>query len=179
MRAAPRCSPSFFISASMKIDLHKVNNSRDKLLNPLLLRLYLLRSLPAAWFVGIRLRCLTSDASVVVLHYSWWNRNPFRSIYFTALLAAGEFASGVIAAILLQGYRQKISMLVSHVEAEFVKKATGICTFTCTDGQALLRCIQAAVDSGAAQKLVCTTEARNEKDELVAVIKVIWSFKLK
>lgn len=163
----------------MEFDHLKYEIARRRLLNPLLLKLYLLKSLPAAWFVGLKLKSLSEQEAVVALRYSWWSSNPFGSIYFAALLAAGEFSSGIIAAALLRGYKQRISMLVSGVEADFRKKAKGICTFTCTDGVALQSCIQKAVESGLAQSITCTTTAKNELGEIVAEIRISWTFKVK
>ena len=161
----------------MEFDQLKFEKARKALLNPLLLRIYLFKNLPAAWFVGLRLIDLNFTGAIVQLRFSWWSSNPFGSIYFAALLAAGEFASGIIAASYLKGYKQRISMLVSHVEADFTKKAIGICTFTCCEAEAIQQCIQKAVETGLAQSIHCSTIAKNESGEQVAEIRVFWRFK--
>ncbi|MFZ4544082.1 MAG: DUF4442 domain-containing protein [Saprospiraceae bacterium] len=163
----------------MNFDQNKANQAISKLTNPFLLKLYLFNNLPAAWFVGIGLKSLSLEQAEVRLPYSWWSKNPFQSIYFTALLAAGEFSSGVIAAAILKGFKGKISMLVSHVEADFIKKAKGVCIFTSSDGIAILNCIQTAVRTGEAQTIIAKSIATNKSGEVVAEVRVTWTFKLK
>src|SRR5690606_10376148 len=87
------------------------------------MRLFLLWKLPAAWFMGISVRACDGGQAVVKLPYGWRSQNPFRSIYFAAQCAAGELSTGVLALTHLQG-KPPVSMLVTRVEAEFLKKAS-------------------------------------------------------
>jgi hypothetical protein len=56
---------------------------------PPLMRYFLFRRLPAAWFLGLRVQSCDGAQAVVRLNYGWRSRNPFRSIYFAAQCAAG------------------------------------------------------------------------------------------
>ncbi|MGH1335402.1 MAG: DUF4442 domain-containing protein [Aureispira sp.] len=123
-----------------------------RITNPVLQRLYFLGKLPAAWFMGARVRAMTPEYVKVTLPYGWRSKNPFRSTYFAAQAAAAELSTGILMAGHLQG-RGKISMLITHMEADFLKKATGTTTFTCNQGAEITAAIQATLATGEAQSL--------------------------
>ena len=50
--------------------------------NPWKLSFWLFYKLPAAWFMGVRVKQLTTQQSIVRLPYAWRSQNPFKSIYF-------------------------------------------------------------------------------------------------
>lgn len=149
------------------------------LTNPWKLSLYLFTKLPAAWFVGIRLRSLTPDEAKVSIKYGWRSQNPFKSIYFAAQCAAAEFSTGALAAMGVQG-RGKISMLVAGMEAEFVKKAVSETTFTCRDGAKILEAIQRAIDTKEGQTVIGETiGTQGVNGEIVSRFRFTWTFKAK
>jgi hypothetical protein len=94
---------------------------RQQVLNPLKLRLFLLRKLPMAWLAGLRLTTLTPEAATVTIRYKYLTQNPFRSIYFAALAMAAELASGIQAMLHTQG-GGLVSMLVVGLQAEFSRR---------------------------------------------------------
>lgn len=141
-------------------------------------RLFLLWKLPAAWFVGIRVRSVNLKECVAILPFSWFSQNPFRSTYFAAQCAAGELSTGLPALAYLQG-KPPVSMLVTRIEAEFYKKADQTLAFTFTDGDAMAAVIEEALSSGEAKIFRANSVARLPNGEVAASVWVEWSFKRK
>lgn len=150
-----------------------------KLNNRLLFRLFLLRSLPAAFFSGIKMGRVSTDSSEIIIQFSWFSKNPFRSIYFACLSMAAEMSSGILALVHITGKYPRISMLVLGLEASFHKKAVGKIRFTCIDGNIIEQAVLDAIRTG--QGTVCDTISRgvDEHGRTVAEFKIRWSFKQK
>ena len=53
--------------------------------NPLKLRLYLLKNVPAAFFSGVKIVEASPAMCTTSIPYKWLTRNPFRSTYFASL----------------------------------------------------------------------------------------------
>jgi hypothetical protein len=140
--------------------------------------LYLLYKLPAAWFMGVRVKQMTPERSHITLPYGWRSQNPFQSIYFAAQCAAGEFSTGVLAMLALEG-RPRVSMLVAHIEAEFMKKATSKTIFTCEQGREVFDTVEKALQTGEPQTITMVSRGVQETGELVSIVKITWSFKAK
>jgi acyl-coenzyme A thioesterase PaaI-like protein len=145
---------------------------------PWKMRLFFIRNLPSCWFWGVRVESITPQRAEVSIPFSWRTQNPFRSIYFAALAGAAELSTGLIASIALRG-RRKMSMLITQVEANYVKKADTKIVFTCDEGQALLDTVQKALETQEAQTIKVTSVGRNTEGVEVAKITFTWSFKVK
>ena len=157
----------------------KVEALLKKFRNNWLLKLFFLSKLPAAWFMGFRLKSISLEKAEVILPYNWFSKNPYRSIYFAAQCAAGEFSTGIIATAIMEGFEEKISILVTHIEAEFVKKATNLTTFTCTDSAKFIATIEKAAETGEGQTIRAESVGTNEAGEIVSKIWITWSFKVR
>lgn len=151
---------------------------RARVLRPLNLRLFLLRQLPMAWLAGLRLTQLTPAAATVTIRYKFLTQNPFRSIYFACLGMAAELASGIQAMMHVRS-GSPVSMLVTHLEADFTKKATGRIAFTCADGPRIGQAIAESRATGEGRTVVATSTGLDEAGDLVAVFRVTWSFRAK
>ncbi|MEY2586200.1 MAG: hypothetical protein RLY11_49 [Bacteroidota bacterium] len=140
-------------------------------------RFFLLKSLPAAFFSGLRVQSLSTSSAVVRIRYSWFSKNPFRSIYFAVLGMAAEMSTGILALVHTQHRRPRISMLVLSMQASFHKKAVGKIRFECHDGDKILQAIEEAVSSK--NGITCTTLSKgyDEEDRCVAEFTIIWTFK--
>lgn len=151
----------------------------NKLNNRWLFRLFLLRSLPAAFFSGVKMGKVSTDSSEIIIRFSWFSQNPFRSIYFACLSMAAEMSSGILALVHTSGKHPKISMLVLGVEASFMKKAVGAIRFQCADGRIIEQAVLDAIRTG--QGTVCDTISTgvDEQGRTVAEFKIRWSFKQK
>jgi hypothetical protein len=147
--------------------------------NPISFTFFLLQKLPAAFFVGLKVHELTTTICVIKVRYSWFSKNPFKSMYFAAQAMAAEMSTGLLAFGQLYKRSPKVSMLVIRMEVNYMKKGTGMLYFTCEDGQAIQHCIQNAIETKQGQTLVCKSTGKNEEGEVIAEFFFTWSFKSK
>jgi hypothetical protein len=158
-------------------------SSADKFLelvrHPIKFRLFLLSKLPSAFFSGVRVRYADEEKCVVTVPYKWFSTNPFRSTYFACHSMAAEMSTGVLA--MAQTYKKvpAISMLVLKVEGSFYKKATGLTTFVCEDGNMVKKMIREAAASGKSTTAILRSVGTNDDKEVVAEFAITWSFKVK
>ncbi len=151
----------------------------DLVRHPLKFRWFLLTKLPSAFFSGVRVKYADNEKCVVTVPYKWFSTNPFRSTYFACLSMAAEMSTGVLA--MAHTYKQDpaISMLVLKVEGSFMKKATGITTFTCDDGKLVTQLVRDAMASGKATTATMRSAGINKEGETVAEFAITWTFKVK
>ena len=151
---------------------------RRQVLNPLKLRLFMMRKLPMAWLAGLRLTQLTPEAATVTIRYKFLTQNPFRSLYFACLAMAAEFASGIQGMMQVQA-GGPVSMLVTGIQGDFTKKAVGLIAFTCPDGPLIAQAVAESRATGEGRTVVCTSTGVDEAGDVVAVFKLTWSFRAK
>ncbi|MHA8060350.1 PaaI family thioesterase [Aquirufa beregesia] len=147
--------------------------------NPILFKFFILQRLSAAFWAGLNIQHFDDKTCVVRVKKSWFNQNPFNSMYFAVEAMAAEMSCGMLAFSQVYERIPAISMLIEKMEASFIKKASGIILFTCEDGEAIQHTIQAAIQRGEGTKLVCKSTARNEEGMIVAEFLLTWSFKVK
>ncbi|MFC6222852.1 PaaI family thioesterase [Hymenobacter artigasi] len=151
---------------------------RRQVLNPLKLRLFMMRKLPMAWLAGLRLTQLTPETATVTIRYKFLTQNPFRSLYFACLAMAAEFASGIQGMMQVQA-GGPVSMLVTAIQGDFTKKAVGLIAFTCPDGPLIALAVAESRATGEGRTVVCTSTGVDEAGDVVAVFKLTWSFRAK
>jgi Domain of unknown function (DUF4442) len=147
--------------------------------SPVKFKLYLLTKLPAAFFAGLRIKEADIDHCIVIVPYRWSTRNPFRSIYFACLGMAAEMSTGILAMAHIYKSDPRVSMLVTGMEAQFTKKATGRIRFTCNDGPTIREAVGKAKATGEGQTIKVHSVGANEANEIVAEFFITWSFKVK
>ena len=147
--------------------------------HPIKFRLYLFTRLPSAAFAGLRVTHLDEGNCSVTVPYKWFTRNPFRSTYFACLAMAAEMSTGALAMLHVFGRKPPISMLVTNLEAAYFKKATGLTTFTCTDGPLIRTTIAEAIGTGEGRTIRVRSAGANANGDLVAEFYITWSFKVK
>lgn len=140
-------------------------------------RLYLMKSLPAAFFSGLRVQTLSTSSAVITIRYSWFSKNPFKSIYFACLGMAAEMSTGILALAHTQHRRPRISMLVLNMHASFHKKAVGRIRFECHDGDKIFNAIEKAVSTKEGITCETTSKGYDEQDRCVAEFTITWTFK--
>jgi hypothetical protein len=145
--------------------------------NPLLFRLFLLKQLPLGFFVGLRVKILSPDRCEVTVPYKWLNKNPFNSTYFAVLSMAAEMSSGMMSMMGTYKSTPSVAVLVTGIEAEFVKKATGLTTFTCEEGAKIRETIEKAIITGEGQTCTTVSTGISEQGIVEARFRVTWSFK--
>ena len=151
----------------------------QRIKHPLRFKLYLFFNLPAALFAGLKLHSLSTTECRVAVPFKWFTKNPFRSTYFACLAMAAEMSTGVLAMSNIYKKTPAVSMLITGMEASFIKKAVGPVVFTCAEGEAISNAVQEATLSGLPKQIRVPTVGCNKKNEIVAEFWFTWSFKLK
>ncbi len=146
---------------------------------PILFKFFILKNLSAAFWSGLNIHQFDQNSCVVRTKLSWFNQNPFRSMYFAVEAMAAEMSSGMLAYAQVHKRQPAVSMLVEKVEAQFVKKATGTIYFTCEDGAAMEAAVDETVRTGEGVKLVSKSIGKNQDGVTVAEFTFTWSFKAK
>lgn len=152
---------------------------QNALNNPWKMRYYFFSKLPTLTWWGVKVKSLTREQGQTSIPYGWRTQNPFQSTYFAAQAGASELSTGMLGMLATAG-KGKISMLITGMEAEFVKKATGTVIFTCQDGAEIEATVQRAIQTGEGQTFRATSIGVQE-DTGVVVSKMYftWSFKAK
>lgn len=147
--------------------------------HPVKFRMFLFKKLPSAYFSGVRVRYIDEERCRVTVPFKWFSQNPFRSTYFACLSMAAEMSTGALAMAHLYGRNPSVSMLVVKVESEYFKKATGTTIFECDDGTLIKQAIEETIRTGEAAVVRAASVGRNEREEMVALFYITWSFKAK
>lgn len=147
--------------------------------HPIKYRLFLLKKLPSAFFSGVRIKYADIHKAEVTVPYKWFSTNPFKSTYFACLSMAAEMSTGILAMAHTFEQNPGISMLVVKLEAGFMKKATGITTFTCEDGILIEQAVREAAASGKSTIASARSVGKNEAGDIIAEFVITWSFKSK
>lgn len=147
--------------------------------SPLKFALFKLSSLPSSFFAGLKVISFDEESCTIAVGYSWFNKNPFRSIYFAVLGMAAEMSTGALCMANLYKRKPSASMLVVKIEGEYYKKATGRIRFTCKQGKEITQLIEQCYTTGEANAIRCETTGINENGEEVARFWITWSFKVK
>ena len=160
----------------------KTDRFIKKFMNPFNQWLFLLMKLPAAWFMGVKVTLLNTEKSVVTIPYGWKSQNPFKSTYFAAQAAAAEMSTGILCSLAIYD-RGKISMLITDMRAEYIKKVNKKASFTCEMGPEVFEMVQRAIDSGEGQTLtmesIGTVPGDDGKAIVVSKFYFTWSVKAK
>ncbi|QOD61884.1 DUF4442 domain-containing protein [Polaribacter haliotis] len=146
---------------------------------PRKVNLFNLVKLPLAYFGGVRVRSITDTEVVVSIKHKWLNQNPFRSMFWAAQGMAAEMPTGILVMKAIDDSKRKVSMLVTHQEADFYKKATGKILFTCKGGNEIRSAIQESIKTGEGQLVVLTSEGKNEDGVVVSKFQFNWSVRVK
>jgi hypothetical protein len=150
--------------------------AKYKVKNKMRFYFFTLFRLPSLWFWGIRVIQIDEKICVIKIGYSWFTKNPFKSIYFSALAGAGELSTGLLVQNKVNetGY---ISMLVVKAESHFLKKAIGNVFFTCDEGDKVNSAFKKLQKSGDNVILELHSKGYNEEGVEVANFLFTWSLK--
>ena len=135
--------------------------------------------LPLGWWSGMRVKSLTDTTAIVKITHKWINQNPFKSMFWAAQGMAAEMSTGVLVMQEIEHSKRKVSMLVTHQESDFFKKATGTILFTCQGGIQIRKAIQESVKTGEGQVITLTSEGVNGDGVVVSKFQFQWSLKVK
>ena len=150
---------------------------RQRMLNPFLMRLFMLGKLPLGLFAGLRVDTLDAERCQTSLPFGWRTTNPFRSMYFAAQAMAAELSTGVLATLAVESAPASVAMLITGLESEFGKKATSRVTFTCEAGPAIFAAVEEAAKSDEPVVVKAETVGRMADGAEVSRFVFTWSFK--
>jgi len=162
-------------------DTHKVTlNAKqlkfaERLSNNFMFRLFLFLKLPLGFLSGMKIKKLSAEQCVATVPYGWMTRNPFASTYFAALSMAAELSNGALALMAVEG--TSVAVIIVNMEAQFIKMAKNVTTFTCNDGAALFEAVEKAKATGEVVTAKVYTEGVSEDGIVVAKFHFTWSFK--
>ena len=140
---------------------------------------FIFLKLPSAFLCGVRLRSLNKERAVVTVTLNFLNKNPFKSMFWAVQGMAAELATGVIILSEVRSSTIPISMLVTRNEAEFLKKAKGKITFTCTDVALVKNQFAKHLQSETGTRFWMQSEGVDEQGEVVSRFRFEWSVKAK
>lgn len=147
--------------------------------HPFKFRVFLFTKLPSAYICGVRVKDISRQAGMVTVPYKWLSQNPFKSTYFACLAMAAELSTGLLAMMNTSGRQPAVSMLVTGLQASYFKKATGITTFTCSDGEAMAAVVEDALSTGEGKIFMAKSVGKDAAGNLIAEFNITWSFKSK
>ena len=145
--------------------------------NSFLFNMYLLSTLPMGFIAGLKVKSFTTEQCQITVPYRFINQNPFRSTYFAVLAMAAEMSTGTLGVLATHKSTPSVSMLVTKLDAEFVKKATGITTFTCTQGKEVTEQVEKAILTGQPTAFEALSVGTSQSGEVEARFRIQWSFK--
>lgn len=152
---------------------------RAQVQSPFKLAAFMAAKLPMGLLAGIRLREISAEHCATTVRYRWITTNPFRSTYFAVLAMAAEMSTGALGLSLVRAAPVPVSILVVGMKADFVKKATGLTTFTCTDGLVLQDAVKQAIATGEGVTATTRSVGVDAQGEVVARFEFTWSFRRK
>ena len=146
---------------------------QKRLSNKWLFWWFAIRHLPSLWFWKVFVKDLQPDRCIVQISFRRQTKNPFGSIYFSALLGAAELSTGVPVLLAKEG-KGAFSMLVTDVQASFTKKALGTITFSCTQGLKLAELV-ANMKAGESETITLLSVGTDATGDQVCSVAVQWS----
>ena len=135
--------------------------------------------MPLGWLSGMRVKHFDENTCLVHIRLKWLNQNPFKSMFWAAQGMAAEMSTGVLVMKGIQDSGKKVSMLVTHQEGNFTKKATGLIKFECTNGDLVANAIKKLSETGEGQTILMKSEGRNSEGISVANFTFQWGIKVK
>ena len=155
----------------MKSSLMKITPKR--------VNLFMLLKLPLAYIGGVRVKRVSEEQATVKITHKWMNQNPFKSMFWAAQGMAAEMSTGILVMKAIEDLKENTSMLVTHQEANFYKKATGKILFTCKGGDEIRKAIKMSKQSKEGQVVQLIAEGKNEDGVVVSKFNFEWSLKVK
>jgi len=140
---------------------------------------FILFKLPSAYFTGVRLIKLTDTEAVAKVRLNWFNKNPFKSLFWAVQGMAAELPTGILVMKGIRKSKVNMAMLITHQTATFTKKAVGTIQFTCKDGQQIDEAIQEAIRTKEGQMIDLTSEGKDSTGAVVSRFTFAWSIKVK
>jgi hypothetical protein len=153
------------------------DTERRRMLNPWLMRGYMLTRLPLGLVAGLRVVRLDQQGCTVRLPGGWRTRNPFGSTYFAAQMMAAEMATGAVAMMAVRTAPASVALILREVRGVFTKRVQGRSLFTFDDAAGLRAVVDRAAASGEGEFYTGRVVGVTEAGEPAAEFEITWSFK--
>ena len=147
--------------------------------NRFLFNAYAIQKLPLALLTRFKIVELDESRCVTRVKYGYLNKNPFRSTFWAVLGMAAELSTGAYALLATKGKEKSIAVILISTHAEFVKKATGVTTFTCSNWLEFDKAAGRAIETGKPQTATGTSTGSNSDGDTIALFEFTWSFKIR
>ena len=155
------------------------NNIARLAASPFRLKLFMLRYLPIGLITGLKVVSFDEKEVRVTVPYKYWNKNPFRSIYFAVLAMAAELSTAMAGLAASEDAGVPVSMLVLGMRSEFTKKAKTRITFRCTEGEQMRQAVAKSIETGEGQIVEVSATGTDTAGDEVAKFWLTWTFKPK
>jgi len=124
--------------------------------------------IPMVGFVRPKLIELTNEKAVITIRTRRRTKNHLNSMYFGALAVGADLAAGLPVVAHCDLENVKPSLAFKSLSGNFLKRAEGTISFTCSEGLAIQEKVRLAKSSGERQNWPVKVVATNEQHEIVA-----------
>ena len=140
---------------------------------------FLFFKLPSAYWSGVRVKSIDNNECVVSVKLNWFNKNPFKSIFWAVQGMAAELSTGMLVSKQINDRKINVSMLVISSSSNFYKKAVGRVKFNCIQGNELKNIFDKLDEKNPTNKITMFSRGIDEVGDVVSDFKFEWSFKRK
>ena len=140
---------------------------------------FLFFKLPTAYWSGVRVKSIDNNECVVSVKLNWFNKNPFKSIFWAVQGMAAELSTGMLVSKQINDRKINVSMLVISSSSNFYKKAVGRIKFNCIQGNELKNIFDKLDEKNPTNKISMFSRGIDEVGDVVSDFKFEWSFKRK
>ena len=140
---------------------------------------FLFFKLPSAYWSGVRVKSIDNNECVVSVKLNWFNKNPFKSIFWAVQGMAAELSTGMLVSKQINDRKINVSMLVISSSSNFYKKAVGRIKFNCIQGNELKNIFDKLDEKNPTNKIIMFSKGIDELGDVVSDFKFEWSFKRK
>ena len=140
---------------------------------------FLFFKLPSAYWSGVRVKSINNNECVVSVKLNWFNKNPFKSIFWAVQGMAAELSTGMLVSKQINDRKINVSMLVISSSSNFYKKAVGRIKFNCIQGNELKNIFDKLDEKSPTNKITMFSRGIDEEGDVVSDFKFEWSFKRK
>lgn len=140
---------------------------------------FLFFKLPSAYWSGVRVKSINNNECVVSVKLNWFNKNPFKSIFWAVQGMAAELSTGMLVSKQINDRKINVSMLVISSSSNFYKKAVGRIKFNCIQGNELKNIFDKLDEKNPTNKITMFSRGIDEVGDVVSDFKFEWSFKRK
>lgn len=154
----------------------KKDEYKNMVLSPVF-RAGLLKVMPMGAIAGLKVTVLDDQHCKVTVPYNYVNKNPFNTTYWAVLGMAAEMASGAMVQMHTHKTNPSVSMFVTACSGKFVKRAIGVTTFICNDGQLIADKVHAAMTTMEPQTIQSNVKGYDKAGDLLVDFDFEWSIK--